>query len=86
MTHKDDMTFAKYYSHGLGSAFYSNRLSFFYDLHGPSLSVETACSGSLVALHLAAESLRSGESEMGMVAGSNLMLEPDMMEGMSLLQ
>ncbi|KAJ4387733.1 hypothetical protein N0V93_008332 [Gnomoniopsis smithogilvyi] len=85
MTHKDDLTFAKYYANGLGSAFFSNRLSFFYDFHGPSLSVETACSGSLVALHLAAESLRSGESDMGMVAGSNLMLEPDMMEGMSLL-
>ena len=39
----------------------ANRLSYVFDLHGPSLAVDTACSSSLVALHHACNSLRSGE-------------------------
>ena len=53
-----------YHSTGNGSAMLSNRLSWFYDLKGPSLSLDTACSSSLVALHLACQSLRTGESSM----------------------
>lgn len=47
---------------GNGSAMISNRLSWFFDLKGPSLSLDTACSSSLVALHLACQSIRSGET------------------------
>ena len=42
----------------------SNRISYFFDLHGPSMTVDTACSSGLVALHLACQSIRSGESNM----------------------
>ncbi|WP_298217876.1 type I polyketide synthase, partial [Halothiobacillus sp.] len=54
----------------------ANRLSYVYDLHGPSLSIDTACSSSLVALHMACESIRRGESETALVGGANLLAHP----------
>ena len=54
----------------------ANRLSYVFDLHGPSLAVDTACSSSLVALHHACNSLRNGESSVALVGGVNLLLHP----------
>ncbi len=54
----------------------ANRLSYFFDLRGPSVAVDTACSSSLVALHHACNSLRSGESSVALVGGVNLLLHP----------
>jgi acyl transferase domain-containing protein len=54
----------------------ANRISFAFDFHGPSLAVDTACSSALVATHLACRSLRSGESDMALVGGSNMVLAP----------
>src|SRR5262249_30212882 len=55
--------------HGIGNslAILANRLSYFFDLSGPSLLIDTACSSSLVALHTAIQSLRSGECTAALV-------------------
>lgn len=54
----------------------ANRLSYFFDLHGPSVSVDTACSSSLVALHHACQALRYGEIPVALVGGVNLLMHP----------
>lgn len=63
---------------GIGSAMcaVANRISYALDLHGPSLAVDTACSASLVAAHLACHSLRDGECGTAVVGGVNLMVGP----------
>jgi acyl transferase domain-containing protein/NADPH:quinone reductase-like Zn-dependent oxidoreductase/SAM-dependent methyltransferase len=53
-----------YKATGNAGSILANRISWFYDLRGPSMTVETACSSSMVALHLACQSLRTGESKM----------------------
>src|SRR5262249_11371229 len=58
----------------------ANRLSYQLHLRGPSLSVYTACSASMVALHLAIESLRRGECEQAIVGGVNLLFASEMYE------
>ncbi|MFY2564261.1 SDR family NAD(P)-dependent oxidoreductase [Corallococcus terminator] len=61
----------------------SNRLSYFYDLHGPSVSMDTACSSSLVALHMACQSLWAKESDSALVGGVNVLLLPETQVTMS---
>ncbi|UJF34779.1 beta-ketoacyl synthase N-terminal-like domain-containing protein [Paenibacillus hexagrammi] len=62
----------------INSQIYSiaNRVSYIFNLRGPSLSVDTACSSSLYAIHLACESIKSGECEMAIAGGVNLSLHP----------
>ena len=57
----------------------ANRLSFCFDLRGPSLSLDTACSSSMTALHYAKQSLRRGECSAALVAGVNVLLDPAVM-------
>ena len=59
-----------------GSAFSiaANRISYCFDLRGPSIAVDTACSSALSACHLACQSLWSGDSSMAVVAGVNALV------------
>ncbi|WP_198315754.1 type I polyketide synthase [Chitinophaga tropicalis] len=63
---------------GLGNAnsIAANRLSYFYDLKGPSLAVDTACSSSLTALHLGVSAILNGECTQAIVGGVNAILSP----------
>jgi acyl transferase domain-containing protein/acyl-CoA synthetase (AMP-forming)/AMP-acid ligase II/surfactin synthase thioesterase subunit/NADP-dependent 3-hydroxy acid dehydrogenase YdfG len=63
---------------GLGTAasIAANRLSFAFNLRGPSLAVDTACSSSLTAIHLASRALRNGECDYAIAGGVNLILSP----------
>ncbi|MEU1670776.1 SDR family NAD(P)-dependent oxidoreductase [Streptomyces roseifaciens] len=54
----------------------ANRLSYVFDLRGPSIAVDTACSSSLTAVHQACETLRSGRSRIALAGGANLLLSP----------
>ncbi|OXV11891.1 hypothetical protein Egran_00348 [Elaphomyces granulatus] len=82
---RDPECLPSYWSTGTSSACISNRISWFYDLRGPSMTVDTACSSSLVALHLACQSLRAGESKMSLVGGVNFMCSPAMNTAMTTL-
>ncbi|KAB1153658.1 SDR family NAD(P)-dependent oxidoreductase [Tenacibaculum aiptasiae] len=62
---------------GVAMTMLSNRLSYVFDLKGPSLSIDTACSSSLIATHYACQSIWNGESSMAMVGGVNYMLSPE---------
>ena len=65
-----------YSSTGNAHSVLANRVSYFFDLHGPSEAIDTACSSSLVAIHRAIESIASGSSEMAIVGGVNVLLSP----------
>ena len=54
----------------------ANRLSWVFDLHGPSLAVDTACSSSLVALHHACQALRGGDIPVALAGGISLLMHP----------
>ncbi|MCJ1465537.1 hypothetical protein MMC07_004155 [Pseudocyphellaria aurata] len=67
-----------YSATGTSTCMPANRISYAFNLSGPSLVVDTACSSAMVALHQAVRSLRSNEAGMALVCGAKLILSPDM--------
>ncbi len=65
-----------YMTTGSGRYTASGRVSHFLGLQGPSLTLDTACSSSLVAVYLGCQSLWSGECEMALAGGANIILSP----------
>jgi acyl transferase domain-containing protein len=77
MTGRDQLQYPKYSVTGSGNAMLSNRISYYYNLHGPSMTIDTACSSSLVCFHLGNQSLQNRESDLSIVAGSALHFDPN---------
>ncbi|CAL9332668.1 SDR family NAD(P)-dependent oxidoreductase [Streptomyces sp. enrichment culture] len=74
-----DDDFDGYLGTGNSASVMSGRLSYVFGLEGPAVTVDTACSASLVALHLAVQSLRRGECGMALVGGATVMSTPEML-------
>ncbi|TPX18755.1 uncharacterized protein E0L32_002612 [Thyridium curvatum] len=74
---RDSDTIPMHQATGCAYAMQSNRISHFFDLRGPSFTSDTACSSSMVAIHLACQSLRAGESSCALVGGCHLNMLPE---------
>lgn len=61
---RDTQLSMKYKSTGTAFSMLANRLSWFYDLKGPSVALDTACSSSMSAFHLSCQSIKAGDSDM----------------------
>ncbi|MWV45371.1 SDR family NAD(P)-dependent oxidoreductase [Paenibacillus sp. HJL G12] len=68
---------------GYSDALVASRLSYYLDLKGPALVVNTGCSSSAVALHLACDSLRSGESTVALAGGAATLLDQSILSRLS---
>ncbi len=83
---RDTETLPTYATTGMARSLIANRISYFFDWRGPSMMIDTACSSSLFAVHHAVQLLRSGDSDVAVAAGSNLIFNPDTYAGESSLK
>ena len=72
-----------YTNHGSSLCIAANRISYFFNLIGPSLAVDTACSSALVALDLACQGIWNGDTELAFAAGVNVIARPHATVGFS---
>lgn len=79
VTTYDKDTVSPYSVTGSALSIASNRISFVFNLQGPSLSVDTACSSAVTAMHLALNALDAGQCEQALVGGVNLLTDPSVM-------
>ncbi len=72
-----------HFGSGTSLSMVANRASYLLNLVGPSVSIDTACSGSLVALALACQGLRTGACRMALAGGVNLVLVPELSDALA---
>ncbi|RYP67536.1 hypothetical protein DL771_007186 [Monosporascus sp. 5C6A] len=77
MMSKDPTHMAKYTATGTSTNMMANRISWFFNLTGPSASVSAACSSSLVALDMTCQSIWAGNATMGLACGGNVIVSPE---------
>ncbi|KAJ3567181.1 hypothetical protein NPX13_g6860 [Xylaria arbuscula] len=77
LSSRDEMAASGYFATGNSRALLSNRISYFFNFMGPSITVDTACSGSLNALCQAVMAMREGDCTMACIVGANMMLTPE---------
>ncbi len=80
---KDSYIGNSYTNSGGALSIAANRVSYAFNLHGPSMAVDTACSSALVAVHLACRSIWDGESSMALAGGVNCIITPEPTIGFS---
>ncbi|KAL1860948.1 putative Hybrid PKS-NRPS biosynthetic cluster [Paecilomyces lecythidis] len=78
IVYQDSEAIPTYAATGIARSILSNRVSYIFDLHGPSMTIDTACSSSLVAVHQAVQVLRARTSKVAIAAGANLIFGPNM--------
>ena len=78
LNHSDPNYHNAYAGTGNAHSILANRLSYFFDLRGPSMTIDTACSSALVAVHQACQSIRSGECSVAIAGGVNIIMAPEL--------
>ncbi|KAI1436832.1 putative polyketide synthase [Xylaria sp. CBS 124048] len=74
---RDSEDLATYAAVGAGLSMLSNRISWVFNLQGPSVTLDSACSSTAMSIDIACQALRSGSCTMALVAGSNLTFAPE---------
>lgn len=83
MQSQDNLSVPKYAVTGIAASNASSRVSYFFDWHGPSMTIDTACSSSMVCVNEAVQALRNGTSRVAVACGTNLLLSPSMFFSLS---
>ncbi|GFF73944.1 polyketide synthase-nonribosomal peptide synthetase [Aspergillus lentulus] len=73
----DPQALPAYMVTGNSPSIMANRISYYFDWRGPSMTVDTGCSSSLLAVHLAVEALQNDDCSLAVAVGSNLILSPN---------
>lgn len=80
---QDDLRIDAYAGSGNSPSMAAGRLAYMLGVHGPTMNIDTSCSSSLVAVHLACQSLRVRECDLALAGGVNVILAPQMHIGFS---
>ncbi|XP_041924742.1 highly reducing polyketide synthase 40-like [Alosa sapidissima] len=76
-------TITHYFSTGTAMSVAANRISYTFNLTGPSFALDSACSSSLVALHSACQGIRQGDCDMALCGGVSCIVEPNIFVALS---